>query len=506
MRDVALADKLWGKQAKLGYLLCAAALLLFSMLGGRELWTQEHRWSDIVAAMLYSHDYLHPILDGNEYYDKPLLSYWFILGVRLLTGQLDLWVLRLPSSIAGFLAVFAIYRLGCRLKNNELGLLSGWLLLTTFYFAFWARVGNADMMNLAGALLAVTWYFEKRVAPSFFDYLVFFLILAITALCKGLVGPVVALIAIFPNVCQERRYALFFNWRLLVALIPAVILYFLPFWASLYFNPVDYQQNGLYQVYRENILRYVKPFDHVDPIYTYFIFLPLYLFPWVVLFFPALFSLKSRWQTMGPASRWMVFSVCLLFIFFTLSGSRRNYYVLPIVPFAILLTADWILSEFTRFSRQIAEVIVGFFFMLVVTFAVLQPMFYNHGGLATFATVLKQQTDHIKPWEQWHFVMLDPDAKIRFYLALPPELKHYDTVGRPEIQTKQSLMQAWTIIQQKNPDTIYLTRKMYVPFLRELLPDYTIVNAEPTFLEKSFRMIDPNSPVALVPNTIKNQA
>lgn len=502
MQRKTCADILWGDSAKLSYLLCAAALLLFSMLGGRELWTQEHRWSDVVQAMIYSHDYLHPILDGNEYYDKPLLSYWFILFFRLLTGQFDLYIIRLPSAIAGFIAVWAIYRLGCQLKDKQLGLISGWMLLTTFYFAFWARVGNADMMNLAGSLFAVTWYFEKRAAPTFVDYVIFFLILSVTALCKGLVGPMVALIAIVPDIILQQNLKKYFDWRLVLAMIPAMVLYFLPFWASVHFNSVDYEQDGLYQVYRENILRYVKPFDHKDPIYTYFIFLPIYLFPWVMLFFPALFAVKSRWQAMTKESKWIAWALLLLFLFFTLSGSRRNYYVLPMVPFAILLTADWILTDFVDYSRRIGQVAVGFFAILLFTFSVIQPLFYAQGGLITFADILKKQTHDMKPWNKWHFVMLDPDAKIRFYLQLPPELKHYDTIGRPEIQTMQSLKATWTIVKQEDPDTIYLSRKIYAPLLQEMLPNYSMVSAEPTFLEKAFRMIDPNSPVAFIPKGI----
>lgn len=499
MRSIIWAEWLWGKKARLSYLLCAAALLLFAMLGGRELWTQEHRWSDIVAAMIYSHDYLHPILDNNEYYDKPLLSYWFILSIRLLTGQLSLWVIRLPSAIAGFIAVWAMYRLGCQLKDKQFGLLAGWLLLTTFYFAFWARVGNADMMNLAGALFAVAWYFEKRWTATLMDYVIFFLILAITALCKGLVGPVVALVAILPDIVLQKSYKKYMHWRVFVAMLPALLIYFLPFAASLYFNDINYQQNGLYQVYRENILRYVQPFDHKDPVYTYFIFLPLYLVPWVVFFFPALFSIRSRWQTMRIESKWMVLATGLLFLFFTLSGSRRNYYVLPIVPFAILLIADWLLTDFVRYDRLAARLTVGFFVALFLTFSCFQPLFYAYGGLNTFKTVLKTEADKIKPWQEWQFVMLDPDAKIRFYLQLPPELKHYDTIGRPDIQTMQSLAETWTMLQHPSPDSIYLSRKRYAPYLQVMLPNYSLVVAEPTFIETLFHVIDPNSPVAFVP-------
>ena len=74
-----IAESLWGNKAKFRYLFLAAILLIFSFLGARDLWTQEHRWAEITSGMLYRHDYLHPWLGQVTYYDKPLLSYWLIL-------------------------------------------------------------------------------------------------------------------------------------------------------------------------------------------------------------------------------------------------------------------------------------------------------------------------------------------------------------------------------------------------------------------------------------------
>ncbi len=44
------------------------------------------------------------------------------------------------------------------------------------------------MLNLAGSLFAVAWYMEKRDRATFFDYMIFFIALALTSLCKGLVS------------------------------------------------------------------------------------------------------------------------------------------------------------------------------------------------------------------------------------------------------------------------------------------------------------------------------
>ena len=106
------AELLWGKKSRFGYLLIASAVLLLAMLGAREIWTQEHRWADIVSGMFFRHDFLHPYLNDVNYYDKPLMSYWLIAAVSYVTGHLSTWALRLPSALAGILAVWSIYRLG----------------------------------------------------------------------------------------------------------------------------------------------------------------------------------------------------------------------------------------------------------------------------------------------------------------------------------------------------------------------------------------------------------
>lgn len=497
------SDKLWGSHAKGMYLFVAAVVLLFGMLGGREIWTQEHRWADIVSGMFYYHDFFHPMLDGADYYDKPLLSYWFIAGISALSGHLTLWAMRIPSALAGLLAIWSIYRLGINIKNKQLGLLSGWLLLTTFYFVFWARVSSADMLNLAGSLFAVAWYADHRNDTSLLNYSVFFLILALTALCKGLVGPAVAMLAIFPDIILQKSFKKQLNWRFVVSMVPALVVYVLPFWASSHFGNQDigYRENGLTLVYRENILRYFQPFDHQGPIYTYLLYLPIYLLPWAFFFVPALFYLRPRWNQLGPNMKWMIWATVLLFLFFTFSGSRRSYYVLPMVPFAIILTADWILSGAETLQKRYilaGRVTVVFYVLLALTYTIMQPLYYSYGGVTTFGSVLKTETDKIKPWAQWNFVMLDPNSKSRFYLQLSPDLKN-NALPKGTAMTEENLRSIWPVLQNIPKDTIFITRAYYEPLLKNMLSHYEVIEAKPTLVELFSKKKDPNLPVAFVP-------
>ena len=496
------SERLWGKQATLAYLLVAAAILLFTMLGSREIWTQEHRWADIVSGMFFRHDFLHPYLNESNYYDKPLLSYWMIAAITYVTGHLSTWALRIPSALAGVLAIWSINRIGTEVKDKSLGLLSGWLLLTTYYFIFWGKTSSADMLNLGGTLFAVAWFFIKRDQPGFVNYAVFFMILAVTSLCKGLVGAIVPLIVVFPGLLMQFRFKKHLRLDLLLAAIPALIVYVLPFWASAHFGGQTYSENGLYLVYKENVVRYFQPFDHKGPLWTYFLWLPIYLLPWAIFFIPAILTLKPRWRTLTPNAQWISWSVLLLFIFFTLSGSRRNYYVLPIVPFAIIITADWILSAAqTRSARNIwaGRVAILFFALLFLNFDILQPLYYAGGGMTTFAAQLNQSLADTKPLADWDVVMLDPESKIRFYLQLPPTVKNYPLLGDTRAnQTETSLLTSWPMLKTNQGDVIYVTRKSYEPLLKNILPGYKVIESPLSLGERVLKIQNPNAPVAFV--------
>ena len=480
---------LWERKASLFILLAASCGLLLLCLGARELWTQEHRWADIVSHMFYRHDFLHPWLNGQPYYDKPLLSYWLISGVVLLSGKLSVFALRLPSAIAGLVAIGAMYQLGTHLRNRDTGLLASWMLLTTFYFLFWARTSSADMLNMAGILCAVSWYFCRKNRPGFFTYLIFYLIVVFTSLCKGLIAPVVVGLVILPDLLMRGEWRQHCRGAVLLAAIPALLLYFLPFVASSQTGGATWQGDGLGLVWRENVVRYFQPFDHKGPIYTYLLYLPVYLLPWTLFFLPALFTFRKRL---------MSGAVLLIFVFLTLSGSRRNYYILPIVPFALLMTADWILAEGRDSLRyRIASWLAPLSFVsLFLALIILQPLYYQSRSLERFSATLRQQAEQIRPWSEWRIVLLDPQSKLRFYLGLPPDAPLHEIPGDDRAaMTTPRLKQAWPFLATASPaqPVLYVSRHAFQTSLSGILGSHY------RQIGMTSRKPEPDQPVAFLP-------
>ena len=52
----------------------AVFFLVFFGLGQKSLSGSEDRWAEIARNMLLHHDWFHPTINGEIYFDKPLLS------------------------------------------------------------------------------------------------------------------------------------------------------------------------------------------------------------------------------------------------------------------------------------------------------------------------------------------------------------------------------------------------------------------------------------------------
>ena len=54
-----------------------AWFVLFTCLDSLSAIRSEARWFEVVREMLMTGDWLHPRINGQPYFDKPLVSYWF---------------------------------------------------------------------------------------------------------------------------------------------------------------------------------------------------------------------------------------------------------------------------------------------------------------------------------------------------------------------------------------------------------------------------------------------
>jgi 4-amino-4-deoxy-L-arabinose transferase-like glycosyltransferase len=331
-----------------------AVFLSLAYLGASELTGPEDRWAEVVREMRLTGDYFHPRINGDPYFDKPLLSYWLIAAAAAVTGRLDEWTVRLPSAIAGLIGLAATISLGRRLWSESLARAAGWILLSTYGFLSWARTGEADMEHMTAIILAVAWYWARRDRPSFVTYLVFYLICFIGAQTKGMAAIIVPSVIILPDLIRQGRWRSYISVSHAMALSLGALAYAAPLIGA-DLTRTGYAASGLWLAFRENVIRYFRPFDHKEPIYVYFYYLPVLFLPWIPLLVGGIWAAAGSFKRLDWPTKWLLISVVLVFLLFTLSGSRRSYYILPILPFCALLSAAYL--DIERQEKPRAQVL-----------------------------------------------------------------------------------------------------------------------------------------------------
>ncbi len=345
-----------------GCVLVLAAILFFARLGARALWSCVFRWAEIAREMIVTHNYFWPTINGHVYYDKPLGSYWLVIFSTPFTGGLNEAATRIPCAIAGLLAVAILMRLVRRLYDAPTAILAGVILATSFSFVFFSRHASADVETLTGELAALLLFNHNEERGGGLWVAGLWLIMAATSLTKGLLGFALPLLVIGVYSCLRdgvgpffdaisrgslldrirrlvERNRWLFNWATIAGIALGAIVYYLPFEIS---SRLTGSEKGLAMVYRENVVRFFHPFDHRGPIYLYVYVIFALMAPWSAILPAALVEthgLRRAGAEPARADRFALVYFWATFIFFTVSGSRRSYYILPILPAAAILVA-----------------------------------------------------------------------------------------------------------------------------------------------------------------------
>ncbi len=319
-------------------LFLGGSLLLFR-LGGRPLGKSEGRWGEAAREMIMTHNWVVPKINGIPYRDKPVGSYWLVVLASLPRHRVTETTTRLPSALAVLLCGLTLYSISRRFWDGKTALLTSFLLLTTYPMIFWGRTADADTLTLAGVLICIWLFIRRRDANKHFGWLYpFFIVAGVTSLMKGLLGFVLPFLCVFPyllirdpKIVRDKR----FIFHLLVSAILGGVLFSIPFFLD---YETSHTAQSIYLVFKENIIRFFHPFDHKAPFFYYFYYIFVTVSPWS-LFIP--FLILFLWKRKAFRDEGAFFFglwFVLLFAFFTVSGSKRGYYLIPVIPaFSALL-------------------------------------------------------------------------------------------------------------------------------------------------------------------------
>jgi 4-amino-4-deoxy-L-arabinose transferase-like glycosyltransferase len=336
--------------------------LLLTGLGLRTLTRHE-----VLAAypakemLLYGH-WIVPMYAGIERTAKPPGMNWIVAGFMKVFRSDSEFIVRLPSALAGVASGLMIASFAARYYGRRIGIVSGLMVLTSFYVLIQARLAESDMLLTALVCAAMLIFAsgpvreaedpstpQKKFRQQLLAWrpITFYLITGLTFLLKGFVGPAFILLGtISYAVIQRHRRSAYF------LLNPLGILLFLALVAV--WPVVAYlQYPGILESWRFEQFGRLTGERGSNPFYYYLYSIPGSLLPWTPLMIGAAWIALKHGRHRRPLNRfficWFIAGVILL----SLSSFKHQHYAYPLMPPLAILGAMGLLQyiEYQHFRK-----------------------------------------------------------------------------------------------------------------------------------------------------------
>jgi 4-amino-4-deoxy-L-arabinose transferase-like glycosyltransferase len=319
-----------------------AGFLFFPFLGARDFWAPvEPRYAEIARVMFNHNEWIVPTINGKLYTDKPILYFWLVLIVSHLAGGVNEWTVRLPAALGAVGAVLTTYLIGRDFFSRRIGFMAGAVLATSVRVIWEGRWAHLDM--LFTFFFALSMYFAARAVfnkGNRNEMLAAYALMALATLTKGLIGVVLPALVLILFVALSRDWRLVSEMRLPWGILIFVLIA-MP-WVVAVNQATDKQWLKDF-VLIHHIQRYTAGMGHREPFYYYLTTLPLDFLPWTLFAVPALFTYQLRRKYFRePIPLFFCVWFTAVFLFFTLSNTKRELYLLPLFPPMALFVANYI--------------------------------------------------------------------------------------------------------------------------------------------------------------------
>lgn len=314
----------------------------FGLLGA-----DEPRYAQVAREMLSRSDWITPTLQNKAWLEKPVLYYWQAMLSFRFVGSVTDQAARVPAGFDAALLIAVIFLFLKRFRPGSQ--LDGALITASCAGVIGFAHAAATDMPLAAcfAIGLLSWYAwyesEKRTYLA-----ACYVFLALGTLAKGPVGPALSALIIFLFIAVRR------DWRAILGTlwVPGIALYLavmLPWYIA-----VQSRNPEFFRVFilEHNLGRFSQDlYHHRQPFWFY---LPVFLLatmPWTIVLAAALYErVRLIWSQgkeafSSPEDSWPLFLLIWMLVpvlFFSASHSKLPGYILPAVPAAALLVAEYV--------------------------------------------------------------------------------------------------------------------------------------------------------------------
>jgi 4-amino-4-deoxy-L-arabinose transferase-like glycosyltransferase len=398
------------------------AVYLFALGSFPLVGPDEPRYAQVAREMFERGDFITPTLGGFRWFEKPVLLYWLQIVFYKLFGVSE-FAARLGSALFGLGTILSLWILGklsvvsCQLSvaekkatDNEprtTNDFANWLALIAASSAgllVFSRGASFDVILTFPITAALVCYFlfETYLKKHYFNeapihvliplpkarvfsptpaivfaYLFlagFYFFIGLALLAKGLIGVVFPFAIVFfyhilkRELLPSGKFLFSLIWGTILSLLVASVWY-LPMYLTHGWTFIDeFFIQHHFQRYTSN------KYQHPQPFYFFFWVLPLMTLPWLPFFLASIWDflkvqsskLKAQSQNKSPLLLFSFSWLAVPLVFFSFSGSKLPGYILPALPAALALTAEYVFRFVSKSPKRKVFVQIAAF----VTFAV----------------------------------------------------------------------------------------------------------------------------------------
>lgn len=350
---------LTSKRAALIIILVLATAPYFIRLGASSLWdSNEAFYAETPREMIESGDYINPSFNYQPRFNKPPLCYWVVALFYKIFGASET-VERLTIALAAMIMIATAFALGREFFSVEAGLIAATGLAIAPRFLMFSRrimidVYLAMFMSLALLFFALA---ESRPQKRRLYLALMYASVGLGIITKGPVAVVLPAASFIIYLAVNHRLR---AWREMMLPLGLLIIacIVLPWYLAVY------GQHGWNYIetfiLKDNISRFTQPVW--GPGRSLFFYIPVLLgdmFPW------SLFLIPFIWQAardrvnpkdenaQGKDKRWTLplIWVTVIVVFYSLSRSKEDLYILPIYP-AVAALVGGLLARFIASNQH----------------------------------------------------------------------------------------------------------------------------------------------------------
>ena len=308
----------------------------------------EPRYAQVAREMLARHDWVTPVLYGSPWLEKPPLYYWLAMLSYKTAGGVSDTAARLPSAVLSSLLVVFIYAWARRFRRG-MELDAALITASSAIIVGFGRSASTDLpLTVMFSVAMLSWYGWYASGRRSW-LLLFYFFSGLATLAKGPVAILLAaiILGVFAALRRDLRLLLRTLWPIGIVLYLAVV--------APWFIAVQHANPEFFRVFflQHNLARFTSNlYHHREPFWFYVPVALVALAPWTVFAVAALVDAIRDWRfsiEQPPAQEdlrtYLALWLLVPIVFFSLSHSKLPGYILPAIPAATILLADFILRR-----------------------------------------------------------------------------------------------------------------------------------------------------------------